>query len=106
MTDHLLVIVLFDMGYGSVRRGREIMNVKKSGRRINNTSPIHDRILHILETAGSSIARSVNRAQVATNRHINQEIVEEEQQESVRADCGESLITALAEKLKGLLYIM
>jgi len=77
------------------------MKAKPSERRLKNKPAIYDRILRILESARSSVTRSVNTSQVVANWLIGREIVEEEQQGKVRAGYGELLITALAEQFKG-----
>lgn len=75
------------------------MNAKKSGRRIKNTLPIYNRILHILESARSAVARSVNTSQVVANWLIGREIVEEEQQGKKKAGYGETLLEELSALL-------
>lgn len=69
---------------------------------IQPTSPdvFYDRIRDILESARTSIVRTVNTAQVLSNWLIGRAIVEEEQQGQHRADYGENLLKNLAQKLK------
>jgi predicted nuclease of restriction endonuclease-like (RecB) superfamily len=62
--------------------------------------PLYDRIRQILESARSSISRSVNTAQVVTNWLIGREIVEEEQRGKKKAEYGQRLIEELSRKLK------
>jgi len=63
-------------------------------------SRIYDRIRQILESARTSIARSVNTAQVMAYCLIGREIVEEEQKDQKRAGYGETLLQDLAQRLK------
>ncbi|HEX9879539.1 MAG TPA: DUF1016 N-terminal domain-containing protein [Candidatus Binatia bacterium] len=63
-------------------------------------SRIYDRIRQILESARTSIARSVNTAQVMAYWLIGREIVEEEQKGQKRAGYGETLLQDLAQRLK------
>lgn len=60
----------------------------------------YDRIRDILESARTSVVRTVNTAQVLSNWLIGRAIVEEEQQGQHRADYGENLLKNLAQKLK------
>ena len=63
------------------------------------STSIYDRIRRILETARTSVARSVNTAQVMANWLIGQEIVEEEQRGKRRAGYGEQLLQDLSARL-------
>ena len=63
------------------------------------STSIYDRIRRILETARTSVARSVNTAQVVANWLIGQEIVEEEQRGKRRAGYGEQLLQDLSARL-------
>jgi predicted nuclease of restriction endonuclease-like (RecB) superfamily len=63
-------------------------------------TPIYKRIRQILESARTSVARSVNTTQVMANWLIGQEIVEEEQKGHRRAGYGENLIRELAVRLQ------
>jgi predicted nuclease of restriction endonuclease-like (RecB) superfamily len=63
------------------------------------STSIYDRIRRILETARTSVARSVNTAQVMANWLIGQEIVEEEQRGKRRAGYGEQLLQGLSSRL-------
>ena len=76
------------------------MKAKISGRTTKKNPALYGRILQILESARSSVARSVNTSQVVANWLIGQEIVEEEQQGKTRAGYGESLLSELAEEFK------
>jgi predicted nuclease of restriction endonuclease-like (RecB) superfamily len=60
---------------------------------------MYERIRRILESARSSVARSVNTAQVIANWLIGREILEEEQKGVTRAGYGEELIRDLAKRL-------
>jgi DUF1016 N-terminal domain len=57
------------------------------------------RVREILESARAGVARSVNTAQVVSNWLVGQALVEEEQKGKERAEYGERLLKALAEKL-------
>ena len=61
---------------------------------------LYRRIREIVESARAGVARTVNTAQVVSNWLIGREIVEEEQKGSARADYGEQLARALAERLQ------
>ena len=61
---------------------------------------VRRRIHEILESARSSVARSVNSTQVVANWLIGREIVEEEQLGTKRACYGEQLIERLSERLR------
>lgn len=58
------------------------------------------RVREILESARAGVARSVNTAQVVSNWLIGQALVEEEQKGKERAEYGERLLKALADKLR------
>jgi predicted nuclease of restriction endonuclease-like (RecB) superfamily len=62
-------------------------------------SPLYRRIKQILESARSSVARSVNTTQVVANWRIGREIVEEEQNGKHRADYGKQVIEELSQRL-------
>jgi len=62
--------------------------------------PIYERIRQILESARTSVARSVNTTQVIANWLIGREIVEEEQKGKAKAEYGERLLEELSEKLQ------
>ena len=62
-------------------------------------SPVYERIRQILESARSSVARTVNTTQVVANWLIGREIVEEEQKGQRRAGYGERLIRDLSVRL-------
>ena len=63
-------------------------------------APIYERIRQILESARTSVARSVNTTQVIANWLIAREIVEEEQKGQRRADYGKQLVEDLAAQLQ------
>jgi predicted nuclease of restriction endonuclease-like (RecB) superfamily len=60
---------------------------------------MYERIRKILDSARSSVARSVNTTQVIANWLIGREIVEEEQKGMSRAGYGEELILELSARL-------
>ena len=62
--------------------------------------PVYARIREILESARSSVARSVNTTQVVANWLVGREIVEEEQKGKHRADYGKHLIEDLAARIQ------
>ncbi len=66
----------------------------------NTPEAFYSRICDILTAACTSIARTVNTAQVLSNWLIGREIIEAEQQGKHRADYGESLLKNLAQQLK------
>ena len=61
---------------------------------------LYDRVRQILESAKTTVARSVNTTQVVANWLVGREIVEEEQKGKARADYGESLISNLSAQLQ------
>jgi hypothetical protein len=62
-------------------------------------TPLYERIRQILESARSSVVRSVNTTQVGANWLIGREIVEEEQMGRKRAGYGDQLLEDLSAKL-------
>lgn len=60
---------------------------------------LFDRIRAILESAQTSVARTVNTTQVVANWLIGREIVEEEQRGKRRADYGQQLVAQLSDAL-------
>lgn len=62
-------------------------------------TPLYERIRQILESARSSVARTVNTTQVVANWLIGQEIVEEEQKGKRRAEYAEQLLLDLSARL-------
>ena len=60
---------------------------------------LYDRVRRILESAKSTVSRSVNSTQVVSNWLIGREIVEEEQKGKRRADYGDKLISDLAKQM-------
>jgi predicted nuclease of restriction endonuclease-like (RecB) superfamily len=61
---------------------------------------LYERVRQILESARSTVARSVNTTQVVSNWLVGREIVEEEQKGKARADYGERLIRKLSAQLQ------
>src|SRR3972149_9897293 len=61
---------------------------------------LYQRIRQIVESARTSVARSVNTPQVVAYWLIGREIVEEEQKGQKRAGYGETLLQDLAQRLK------
>ena len=74
------------------------MKEKPAGAALKKMS-LYDRIRQILESARSSVSRSVNTAQVVANWLIGREIVEEEQKGKRRAEYGEQLLLDLSDRL-------
>jgi len=64
-----------------------------------NKTELYQRIRRILESARTSVARSVNTTQVVANWLIGREIVEEEQRGKRRARYGEELLKDLSDRL-------
>jgi hypothetical protein len=62
---------------------------------------LYQRIRQILESARTSVARSVNTTQVVAYWLIGREIVEEEQKGQKRAGYGEQLLAELSGRLTG-----
>jgi predicted nuclease of restriction endonuclease-like (RecB) superfamily len=62
-------------------------------------TPLYERIRQILESARSSVARTVNTTQVVANWLIGREIVEEEQKGKRRAEYAEQLLLELSARL-------
>jgi len=62
-------------------------------------TPLYERIRQILESARSSVARTVNTTQVIANWLIGREIVEEEQKGKRRAEYAEQLLLDLSARL-------
>jgi predicted nuclease of restriction endonuclease-like (RecB) superfamily len=62
-------------------------------------TPLYERIQQILESARSSVARTVNTTQVVANWLIGREIVEEEQKGKRRAEYAEQLLLDLSARL-------
>jgi len=63
------------------------------------SSPVYERIRKILDSARSTVARTVNTTQVVANWLIGREIVEEEQKGKRRAEYGKKLIESLAVRI-------
>jgi hypothetical protein len=66
----------------------------------NQRDALYQRIREILESARTSVARTVNSAQVVTSWSIGREIVEEQQRGKKRADYGTRLLADLASRLQ------
>ena len=62
-------------------------------------TPLYERIRQILESARSSVARTVNTTQVVANWLIGREIVEEEQKGKRRAEYAGQLLLDLSARL-------
>ncbi|MFO7534355.1 MAG: PDDEXK nuclease domain-containing protein [Kiritimatiellia bacterium] len=60
---------------------------------------LYDRVRQILESAKSTVARSVNTTQVMANWLVGREIVEEEQKGKARAGYGDALLQDLSVRL-------
>lgn len=60
---------------------------------------VYQRIRQILESARTTVARSVNTTQVVSNWLVGREIVEEEQRGQHRAEYGQRLLHELSERL-------
>jgi predicted nuclease of restriction endonuclease-like (RecB) superfamily len=67
---------------------------------MDKKTSLYERIRQILETARTSVSRTVNTTQVLSNWLIGREIVEEEQQGKRRAGYGEKVIEDLSIKLR------
>jgi predicted nuclease of restriction endonuclease-like (RecB) superfamily len=61
---------------------------------------LYIRIRAILESARTTIARSVNTTQVIANWLVGREIVEEEQHKEIRAEYGASVLFDISQKLQ------
>ena len=61
--------------------------------------PVYERIRQILESARSSVARTVNTTQVIANWMIGREIVEEVQKGKRRAEYAQQLLAELSARL-------
>ena len=84
----------------SVRRQEGAVMAKKSKRTsVSRPNALYGRIRTILESAKSSVARSVNTTQVVANWLIGREIGEEEQRGKRRADYGGELVAQLSRRL-------
>jgi hypothetical protein len=73
--------------------------MKRNTKPASKASPVYERICQILESAKTSVARSVNTMQVISYWMIGREIVEEEQKGQKRADYGKELLQGLSERL-------
>ena len=76
------------------------MKKRPAARPTPKIRPLYTRIREILESARSSVARSVNNTQVVSNWLVGREIVEEKQKGRKRADYGKRLLESLAERLR------
>ena len=68
-------------------------------RKVTKAPPVYERIRRILESARTTVARTVNATQVVAYWLIGQEIVEEEQKGRKRAGYGKALIGELSDYL-------
>ena len=73
--------------------------MKRARKQPAKPSLVYERIREILESAKTSVARSVNTTQVVANWLIGREIVEEEQRGKKRAEYGEELLADLSQRL-------
>ena len=64
------------------------------------SAPLYARIREILESARSSVARSVNTTQAVANWLVGKEVLDEEQRGKRRASYGEQLPTDLSARLR------
>ena len=71
----------------------------RKSRRTEEPTPVYERIREILESARTTVARSVNTTQVVANWLVGREIVEEQQRGNRRAGYGERLIPELSARL-------
>jgi predicted nuclease of restriction endonuclease-like (RecB) superfamily len=74
--------------------------MKRKTKQASKASPVYERIRQILESARTTVARSVNTTQVVANWLIGREIVEEEQKGKKHAGYGEELIAKLARQFR------
>lgn len=63
-------------------------------------APLYDRVRQILESARTSVSRTVNTTQVVSNWLVGREIVEEEQSGKTKAKYGVRLLQELSLRLK------
>jgi predicted nuclease of restriction endonuclease-like (RecB) superfamily len=73
--------------------------MKRKTKQASKASPVYKRIRQILESARSSVSRSVNTTQVVANWLIGREIVEEEQKGVRKAGYGDQLLAELSARL-------
>ena len=73
--------------------------MKRKSQRIDEPTPVYERIREILESARTTVSRSVNTTQVVANWLVGREIVEEEQRGQRRAGYGEKLIRTLSKQI-------
>lgn len=67
---------------------------------IKDMTRLYQRVRGILDSARSSISRSVNTTHVAANWLVGREIVEEEQKGKWRAEYGKRVVEGLSERLQ------
>ncbi len=77
------------------------MKEKPTGVSKREKEPLYERVRQILQSARTSVARTVNTTQVVANWLIGREIVEEEQKGRRRAGYREELPIDLSERLSG-----
>ena len=73
--------------------------MKRKSQRTEEPTPVYERIREILESARTTVSRSVNTTQVVANWLVGREIVEEQQRGNRRAGYGERLIPELSARL-------
>jgi len=73
--------------------------MKRKAKPAPKASPVYERIRQILESAKTTVARSVNTTQVVANWLIGREIVEEEQKGVRKAGYGDQLLAELSARL-------
>src|SRR5438093_219406 len=73
--------------------------MRRRTRHLSKPPPIYERIRHILESARTNVARSVNTMQVVANWLIGREIVEEEQKGVPKAGYGDQLLAEVSARL-------
>lgn len=74
--------------------------MKRKSLRAEKPTTVYERIREILQSARTTVARSVNTTQVVANSLIGREIVEDEQRGKKRADYGMELLSDLSARLQ------
>lgn len=72
---------------------------KRKVKKATGGDDLYQRIREILESARTSVSRTVNTTQVVANWLIGREIVEEEQKGDVRAEYGKNLLVRLSKSI-------
>jgi len=75
------------------------MSRKPAKKKVAKGDELYQRICEILESARTSVSRTVNTTQVVANWLVGREIVEEEQKGRKRANYGEELLKDLSKRL-------